>query len=51
MNEYIWTYWTKPQGGKISYFDIACIGLSTALAKKHGNAKTIYTDSDGARQI
>jgi hypothetical protein len=51
MNNYIWTYWTKPQGGKISYFDIACIGLSTALAKKHGNAKAIYTDSDGARQI
>lgn len=48
--EYIWTHWTKPQPN-ISYFDIACLGLSTALAKTHGTAKLIYTDQRGAEHI
>lgn len=51
MRNYIWTYWTKPQAGAVSYFDLACLGLSTALVKEHGNAARIYTDSVGAKQV
>jgi hypothetical protein len=51
MKDYVWTYWTKPQNKKINYFNLACLGLSTSVVKKHGNARAIYTDSDGAKQI
>jgi hypothetical protein len=51
MIDYIWTYWTKPHAGATNFFDLACLGLSVALAGKHGTAKLVYTDSEGARQI
>lgn len=51
MKKYIWTYWTKPQEQRKSFFDLACLGLSTSLVKKHGYAYKIYTDKFGAAQI
>jgi len=51
--DYIWTYWTKPWKTyrKPYIFDIACIALSTFLAKTHGTAKRIYTDSFGSKLL